>query len=77
MLVALIELNESHRPFCDFGGVVETPEVITQDDMPRLHRQWEQEESPDAFADWLVRNHGCTEVQCGFAILGLGEDETG
>jgi len=76
MLVALIELNDSGYPFCDFGGAVETPTGITHEDMPKLYCQWVKEDSHDAFAAWLVRNHGCTEIRCGFAILereGLSE----
>jgi len=69
MLVALIELNDSCHPFCEFGGVVETPKGITHEDMPDLYRQWVEKESKDAFAEWLVRNHGCTEIKCGFAML--------
>ncbi len=73
--MALIELNDCCRPFCRFGGVVETPEGITYEDMPRLHREWQQGDSADEFADWLVRNHGCTEIPCGYALLEMDKED--
>jgi hypothetical protein len=69
MLVALIELID-YRPFCSWGGLVDTPPGVTHEDMDRLYAEYQAEESDAEFCDWLILNHGCKEVPCGFAMLG-------
>ena len=78
MLVTLIELRND-PPFCEFGGLVDTPPEITPEDMPRLYTKWCSESevgnTDDDFCPWLCKNHGCSEVNCGFAILEDSEEE--
>ncbi len=77
MLLALIETNDSHRPWCGFAGLIETPENLTYEDMPRLYREWwrlsQAEKVDDQFTDWLLTTHGCREVQCAYAIVGIDD----
>ncbi len=81
MLIALIELRND-PPFCEFGGLVETPPEITHDEMPGFYAEWfselQADNTRDEFCEWLCKNHGCKEVACGFAMLDaakLEEDE--
>jgi hypothetical protein len=74
--MVLIETNDSCKPYCEFGGVLDLPDGITPDDMPRLYRQyWAEEPDDRSFTDWLIRCHGVTETESSYAIVGVDDLE--
>ena len=76
MQVILIVGEDSGPPFVHFGGVVETPEGVTHEDMNRLYVEWHMEwqksgGTGEEFIEWLIRTQNCTEVQMAYAIVGV------
>jgi hypothetical protein len=76
MLIALIPLHESGSPYCYCSGLIES-ETLPPADVVPPYAEWETAGSKLGFTEWLVANHGCCKVTCGYALLGLGDDETG
>ena len=75
MLVAIIEEEEN---FVVWGGLIDTPEGVNQEDVKRLWAEYrgdEEDDYPsDAFMDWLLKRlPGSKEIPCAYFIRGYND----